>query len=104
MNYYYRPFPPVDPTVFQESANKELALLNDVRVVLEKISTSSQYSADIMKAAQESNQTQIEKLVRSSGVKKIPAITYTPDGLRIKFTDSTNGMECCHLAVKLRWR
>lgn len=104
MDYYYRPFPPANPSILQKAAQKEMTLLEDVKTLLEKIAASNQFSADIMNAAQESNSQKVERLIRSSGVRNMPGVSYTPDGIRLNFSDELNGKECCQLNIKLRWR
>jgi hypothetical protein len=98
-----RPFPEVNATLFRTSAEKAIALMKDANLVMTKITTSTSYSSDLMSAAQESNQKEVERLIKSTGIKKTPKITYDPDGLTMNFVDYAGDKECCHIITQLRW-
>lgn len=98
-----RPYPEVNPSLFKSSAQKAIALMQDANLVMSKITSSTSFSRDLMSAAQESNQKEVERLIQSTGIKKKPKITYNPDGITMNFTDFVGDRECCHIITELRW-
>ena len=99
-----RPYPGVNPTLFRTSAEKAIALMKDATLVMNKITSSSAFSSDLMSAAQQSNQPEVEKLIQSTGIKETPKITYNPDGITMNFVDFAGEKECCHIITQLRWK
>lgn len=99
----FRPYPEVNTVLFKTSATKAILLMEDANLVMKKITSSSPFSNDLMAAAQQSNQAQVEHLVDSAGIKKKPKITYNPDGITMTFQDNVGDRECCHIILKLRW-
>lgn len=98
-----RPYPDVNTTLFKTSATKAIALMEDANLVMKKITTSNSFSNELMTAAQQSNQAEVEKLIQSAGIKKKPKITYNPDGITMNFQDYVGDKECCHIILQLRW-
>jgi hypothetical protein len=98
-----RQFPEVNATLFRTSALKAIALMKDANLVMTKITSSTSFSSELMSAAQESNQKEVERLIQSTGIKKKPQITYNPDGLTMNFVDYAGDKECCHIITQLRW-
>ncbi|HAQ06686.1 MAG TPA: hypothetical protein DCR24_03845 [Bacillus bacterium] len=99
----YRPYPDVDTAIFIKSAAKAMSLMDDANLVMERIKSSQSFSNDLMSAAQQAKQTEVERLIRSTGIKKPPKITYNPDGITLDFQEDFEGKECCHIILKLRW-
>lgn len=98
-----RPFPDVNATLFRASAEKAIALMKDANLVMTQITTSNSLSNDLMAAAQQSQQKEVERLIQSTGIKKKPKITYNPDGLTMNYVDYVGDKECCHIITQLRW-
>lgn len=98
-----RPYPEVNATLFKTSAQKAIALMEDANIVMSKITSSSSFSSELMTAAQQSNQKEVERLIQATGIKKKPKITYNPDGLTMKFVDYVEDKECCHIITQMRW-
>ena len=98
-----RPFPDVNSTLFRTSADKAISLMKDANIVMTKITTSTTFSNDLMAAAQQSQQKEVERLIQSTGIKKKPKITYNPDGITMNFVDYAGDKECCHIITQLRW-
>lgn len=99
----FRPYPEVNTKLFKASAQKAITLMADAILVMEKIHSTSSYSNDLMSAAQQSNQAEVERLIQSAGIKKKPKITYNPDGITMNFQDFVGDRECCHIILQLRW-
>lgn len=98
-----RPFPEVNATLFKTSAYKAISLMKDANLVMTKITTSTSFSSELMTAAQQSKQKEVERLIQSTGIKKKPTVTYNPDGITMKFVDYAGDKECCHIITQLRW-
>ncbi|MBA4536028.1 hypothetical protein H1Z61_02450 [Bacillus aquiflavi] len=99
----FRQFPLVNPSVFMSSASAASMLLDNAKLVVEKVSKSKQFSTRLMNAAQQSKTTEVETIIKSTGIKNMPKISYTPDGLHLEFNDQ-NETNCCHLVLMIRWR
>jgi hypothetical protein len=98
-----RPFPEVSATLFKTSALKSIALMKDANIVMSQITSSSSFSKDLMSAAQQSNTKEVERMIRATGIKRMPKIDYNPDGITMNFTDYAGEKECCHIITQLRW-
>jgi hypothetical protein len=98
-----RPYPEVNATLFRTSADKAISLMEDANLVMTKITSSDSFSSELMTAAQQSEQKEVERLIQSTGIKKKPKITYNPDGITMNFVDYAGDKECCHIITQLRW-
>ncbi|MBT2638115.1 MULTISPECIES: hypothetical protein [unclassified Bacillus (in: firmicutes)] len=102
-NVKARPYPEVNATLFKTSAKKAISLMEDANLVMTKITSSTSFSSDLMAAAQQSQQNEVERLIHSTGIKKKPKIKFNPDGLTMNFVDYAGDKECCHIITQLRW-
>ena len=102
-NYSIRNPTQPDPTMFMNSARQTKNLIKDGQLILDKIANSKPYSLDLMLAAQNSNKAKVEELIKSTGIKQKPQISYTPNGLTVTFINEQNNIDCCHLILKIRW-
>ncbi|ESU31211.1 hypothetical protein G3A_17690 [Bacillus sp. 17376] len=98
-----RPYPEVNATLFRTSADKAITLMKDANLVMTKITSSTSFSNELMAAAQQSDQKEVERMIQSTGIKKKPKITYNPDGITMNFVDYAGDKECCHIITQLRW-
>lgn len=98
-----RQLPTVNPAIFMNSAKEMEELMKDAGRLLTKIAASKQFSYELMSAAQASKVAIVTNMIKSTGVKKIPRISYTPDGLHLDFKMSDDNSNCCILTLKLRW-
>jgi hypothetical protein len=103
-SYYSRPYPHVDPTVFTESAGAMQNLMKEASIILQKLSESKEFAAEVMGAAQEGKMEKVEQLLKTTGVHARVAVDYTPDGINLKMASDVDGSDCCHLTIGLRWR
>ena len=78
-------------------------LMKDASHLLAEMAKSRKFSFDLMSAAQQSHDDKVEKLIKSTGLKIIPKVTYTPDGLKLHFNSGQDYNNCCELSLKLRW-
>jgi len=101
---YYRQYPPVDPTLFNQSAITMQKLMRDASRLLDRLAQSKQFAEKIMSAAQESHTAEVKKLIESIGVQSKVDIYYDPDGIRITLSASVQQVQCCRLVIALRWK
>lgn len=106
--YYYSPrhrrtLPPPSPDLLMASAKQMKMIMHDALLVVEKIANSKQFSFDLMSAAQESKSEKVKSLIQTTGVKAIPATSFNPDGLHLRFEAKAGSVDCCHLDLQLRW-
>ncbi|MBX0356487.1 hypothetical protein [Halobacillus sp. Nhm2S1] len=99
-----RLYPEVDEEMFVQSASEMEKLMDDARKVVGRISNSHDFANDIMGAAQESDQSRVNKLIRSTGVDSPFQAEYNPDQMKIHLSASNQQVECCQLTIVLRWR
>lgn len=93
------PFPIVNTKKLKTSANRIKVIMQQAQLLTDRIDESEQFAHDLMNAAQQSNKTEVEKLITSTGITIKFETTYTPDGFRITFTESS----CCKLTLILGW-
>lgn len=93
------PFPTINTNKLKTSAKRMKVIMQQAQLLTDKIDESEQFAHDLMDAAQLSNKTEVEKLITSTGITIKFETNYTPDGIRIIFTDS----DCCKLTVNLTW-
>jgi hypothetical protein len=98
-----RQFPSVNPATFMSSAKHMQDLMSDAGTLLDRMATSKQFSNDLMSAAQQSQTKKTEEMIKATGIKSQPRVTYTPDGLTLVFEAKDDHAQCCILTLKLRW-
>jgi len=101
---YYRQYPPIDPTLFNQSAITMQKLMRDASRLLDRLAQSKQFAEKIMSAAQESHTAEVKKLIGSVGVQSKVDIYYDPDGIRITLSADVQQVQCCRLVIALRWK
>ncbi|MEI5907812.1 hypothetical protein WAK64_12185 [Bacillus spongiae] len=99
-----REFPPISTKLFKKSAELSISLLTDARLLMDKISSSEEFSYQLMNAAQLSDTDTVKELVRSIGMQAQPSINYNPDGLSILLTKDFEHIDCCKIHLALRWQ
>lgn len=97
------PFPRVDTRRFNESAKRFKEVMNQANLFIGALTASDDFSRTLMDAAQRSDQKEVERLVRSTGVTIKYNLSYTPDGIRIDFSNSDAQNGCCTLRMALSW-
>jgi hypothetical protein len=99
-----RQYPQVDANLLYQSANETKKLMHDASLVLEKLSVSKEFDAELMYAAQMSDVQKVKRLIHSIGVSSKVDIHFNPDGLRLEFNSGVQPLDCCRLMISLRWR
>lgn len=103
MSIDVRPYPDVDPTLFNQSAIAMQTLMKDASILLNKLAESKEFDSKIMKAAQQSNSKAVDELIKSTGIQSTVNTSFNPDGIQLKLSSKAGGTECCHLTITLRW-
>ncbi|GLB59663.1 hypothetical protein [Cytobacillus sp. NCCP-133] len=102
--YFQRTFPGVDPGMFMISAKKMEVLMRDAGTLLVNMAESKKFSYELMSAAQQSKKSEVEEMLKSTGISQIPSVSYTPDGMTLHFeSEKEEQVKCCDLTLKLRW-
>lgn len=105
--YINRPkveYPPVDTTLFNESAVAFQLLMREADKIINKIVSSNKFATELMTAAQMSNKEKVNQLIQSTGVSNKVKTSFNPDALRLYLTADAKDSECCQLTMILRWR
>lgn len=101
---HHRPYPPVDPTFFTESAGAMQQLMKEASIILKKLSESKKFASEVMNAAQEGKMDKVDQLLKSTGVHAAVKTDYDPDRINLKLSSKVGDTDCCHLTIALRWR
>ena len=99
-----RQLPAVDSTYFEKSAKSMQLLMKEASLVLNKLAESGPFANEIMVAAQQSNMNEVERLIKSTGIKSKVDTTFNPDGINLKLSSKVEASDCCHLTIALRWK
>ncbi|MEH7237252.1 hypothetical protein [Bacillus sp. JJ1562] len=100
----YRKLPDVDPTLFKESAEEMRILMKDASLILAKLADSKDFAKKVMAAAQASNDKEVDRLLKTTGIQSKVKATFNPDGLNLKLEASVAGSKSSQLTIALRWR
>lgn len=93
------PFPPIDTHKLKTSAQQIQAIMQKAHLLTDKIVGSEQFAHNLMNAAQLSNKAEVDQLIASTGITIKFETKFTPDGIRIIFTEK----DCCGLTMILHW-
>lgn len=96
---HYRQFPPVDTTTFQQSLQTYQTLLEDGRIIIDHFVSSEEKMVELMDAAQRSNDEEVDRIIRETGIQTIAETSYTPTGV----TFTLRAEPCCSLTMYMRW-
>lgn len=96
------PFPSVDPSQFQRSASVTHKLLAEAGKLVGHVAANPAFARQLMTSAQSGNHGEVDRLIKSTGVKAAIHTGYTPDGIHFDIPSSEEG-NCCKLELTLRW-
>ena len=65
LSYPIRQYPPVDPTLFTQSAATAQTLMNDASAILKKLASSKSFATSVMSAAQEGKTKEVQRMIQS---------------------------------------
>ena len=93
-------YPPVDTAYFQHSVVSFQSLMKQASLILDKLAGSKELCAGLMKAAQQGNQAEVDRIVKSTGVISAVTTVYTPTAVQFLLQAPHQGGS---LALNLRW-
>ncbi|WP_409344485.1 hypothetical protein [Paenibacillus sp. MBLB4367] len=94
--------PPVDPSQFQRSAAVTQRLLGEAGKLVGHVASSPPFAKQLMTAAQNGNHAEVDRLIKTTGVKTAIHTGYTPDGIHFDIPSYEEG-NCCKLELTIRW-
>ena len=92
-------FPTININRFEASVKQMQKIMQQTRLLIDKIASSDQFAKDLMNAAQHSNNETVEQLIKSVGITIEFKTKYTPDGIQIILIEK----DCCSLTLLLEW-
>jgi hypothetical protein len=107
-NYYQpmpRQYPQVDVNVFKKSIKTYRLLMDEGSLLLDKLGDPG-FDVKLMTAAQMGNNSEVDILMKSIGLKVPVKTKYTPTGVIFELkahADPNAPMNCCTLTVQLQW-
>ncbi|NOV01830.1 hypothetical protein [Paenibacillus planticolens] len=101
--YEHRDYPAVDTKILSHSLTTSQHLLKDASLVIQKLADPAT-SHELMKHAQQGNQKEVDRIVRSFGSTSSVATTYSPSSVRFTIDPRTDGgVPCCEVTLSLKW-
>ncbi|KAB2334715.1 hypothetical protein F7731_13145 [Cytobacillus depressus] len=98
-----RVYPSVNPGSFMKSAKEMERIVKDASRLIEKMAADRNFSFELMNAAQASQNSKINSMIKSTGITHIPKVHFTPDGLILHFESAAQLQGCCGLTLNIRW-
>lgn len=101
---YIRAYPPIDIKVFSYSVKSFRVLLQQGQILLDHLENLA-FARRIMHAAQHGNKAEVDRLIRSIGLKVPITSRFTPTGItfEISMQPSHTHANCCILSFVMRW-
>lgn len=99
------PYPPVDTKIFEKSVKSIQLLMKQGSILLDRLGDVL-FAANIMSAAQQGKQAQVDELIKSIGLKVPVSTHYTPSGVIFTLTTAASPnapASCCTLTVSMKW-
>ncbi|MCM3765118.1 hypothetical protein [Neobacillus niacini] len=100
-----RAYPPVDIKIFESSVKSFRLLMAQGSLLLDRLGDIS-FARRIMTAAQQGNNAEVDRLIKTTGL-KIPVITqFTPTGVNFILgtqTTQAHPNNCCTLTINMKW-
>lgn len=101
--YGRQQYPEVDPTIFHQSAESFLSLMDDGKTLLTKLSESQSFAAEVMDAAQQGDKEKVKQLMESTGIQGAITTQFNPDSLTVTLYSDDEEI-CCKLSMGLQWK
>ncbi|PAE41306.1 hypothetical protein CHI06_13395 [Bacillus sp. 7884-1] len=100
-----RQYPQVDVNIFTKSIKSYRLLMDQGSILLDRLGDED-FDVKLMTFAQQGNKTEVDKLIKTIGLKVPVETKYTPTGITFELTahpDPSSPMSCCTLSVHMRW-
>jgi hypothetical protein len=100
-----RTYPPVDTKIFETSIKSFRLLMEQGSLLLDRLSDVS-FAHKVMTVAQQGKKAEVDRLIKSIGL-KVPVLTnFTPTGVLFTLTTQTGPstpLSCCTLTINMKW-
>lgn len=107
--YFYPPvtrqYPQVDVNIFTKSIKSYRLLMDQGSILLDRLGDEG-FDVKLMSFAQQGNKTEVDKLIKTIGLKVPVETKYTPTGITFELTahpDPSTPVSCCTLSVHMKW-
>jgi hypothetical protein len=107
--YFYPPvtrqYPQVDVNIFSKSIKSYRLLMDQGSILLDRLGDED-FDVKLMSFAQQGNKTEVEKLIKTIGLKVPVETKYTPTGITFELSanpDPSSPISCCTLTVHMKW-
>jgi len=101
-----RTYPAVDPKIFEGSVKSFHQLMEQASILLNRLRDVA-FSRKMMSAAQQGKNAEVDRMIKSIGL-RVPVVTkFTPTDVHFILTAPTtpsSPINCCTLTVGMRWR
>lgn len=99
------PYPKVDTKIFKNSVKSFRFLMEQGSYLLDRLEDSA-FALKMMEAAQIGKKTEVDRLVKSIGLKVPVTVQYTPSGVIFTlYSHATPQVPsiCCNLTISMKW-
>ena len=100
--YQQRQYPDVDVETFEHSVTAFQKIADESSEILEKFA-DREFARRLMAAAQEGNQHEVDRLIKTIGIETAVTTQYTPSGILLTIHADAQGTQCCTLTMYLKW-
>ncbi|MEH7156829.1 hypothetical protein [Neobacillus drentensis] len=100
-----RSYPPVDVKIFESSVKSFRLLMEQGSRLLDRLGDLD-FARKVMSAAQQGKKAEVDRLIRTVGLKVHVETQFTPSGVIFELTshpDPTAPASCCTLRVSMKW-
>nr|WP_263323338.1 hypothetical protein [Neobacillus sp. Marseille-Q6967] len=100
-----RQYPPVDVKTFSQSIKTYRFLMDQGSILLDRLGDED-FDVKLMDAAQKGNKAEVDRLMKTLGL-KVPVTTkYTPTGVTFELSsqpEPSAALSCCTLTIHMKW-
>lgn len=97
----YRPYPPVNTSLFMQSIHVYQRLLQSADRMLVRLAQPA-FASQLMAAAQAGNKQSVERMLEGIAGNSTVVAKYTPSGISFVLADREDA-SCCTLTMYLKW-
>ncbi|MCE7793996.1 hypothetical protein K8O68_16530 [Salipaludibacillus sp. CUR1] len=99
-----RQYPPVDPSLFQQSLQTYASLTARGNLLIERLLASPETMQQLMEAAQAGQNETVNRIVHAAAGTTDITTSYTPMSVTFNLTADTPQLSpCCRMTMNLRW-
>lgn len=102
--YYRNPYPQVNTDYFKQSLQAYHTLFDQAKTIVNHLLSHPEKMRNLMSSAQENEQDEVDRIIKSTGVPSDVKTTYTPNSVTFTlYADADNFENCCTLTMNLVW-